>query len=205
MTDQLPVSSLSVVTHNNHPVITTELLARLYGTETNSIKVNHYRNTDRFILGKHYFKLEGSELKDFKNRVTQSYLVDNKVTQSNLVANRAKHLILWTERGAARHAKMLETDQAWEVFEKLEDSYFIQKIQEPVISALPKRFLVSICDGRQSAVPVPDDACVMLVKEMAAKVATGEMYVTSEELYSFITAAVEQLYRRNEYLMNKSA
>ncbi|EDE8442018.1 phage antirepressor Ant, partial [Salmonella enterica subsp. enterica serovar Pomona] len=31
---------------------------------------------------------------------------------------------LWTERGAARHAKMLETDQAWEVFEKLEDCYF---------------------------------------------------------------------------------
>ncbi|HIB5071822.1 TPA: P22AR C-terminal domain-containing protein, partial [Escherichia coli] len=35
-------------------------------------------------------------------------------------------LILWTERGAARHAKMLETDRAWEVFEKLEDCYFSQ-------------------------------------------------------------------------------
>ena len=50
----------------------------------------------------------------------------NKVTHSNLVAPRAKHLILWTERGAARHAKMLETDRAWEVFEKLEDRYFSQ-------------------------------------------------------------------------------
>ncbi|EID3015364.1 hypothetical protein LB105_005370, partial [Salmonella enterica] len=42
-------------------------------------------------------------------------------------------LILWTERGAARHAKMLETDQAWEVFEKLEDCYFSQK--QPASSA----------------------------------------------------------------------
>ena len=31
---------------------------------------------------------------------------------------------LWTKRGAARHAKMLNTDRAWEVFEALEDNYF---------------------------------------------------------------------------------
>ncbi|ENT3909961.1 P22AR C-terminal domain-containing protein, partial [Escherichia coli] len=47
-------------------------------------------------------------------------------------------LILWTERGAARHAKMLETDQAWDVFEKLEDCYFspgkaVQAEQHPQI------------------------------------------------------------------------
>ncbi|HHN9115727.1 TPA: ORF6N domain-containing protein, partial [Escherichia coli] len=43
------------------------------------------------------------------------------------ISPKARSLILWTERGAARHAKMLETDQAWEVFEKLEDCYFSQK------------------------------------------------------------------------------
>ncbi len=36
----------------------------------------------------------------------------------------APHLYLWTKRGAARHAKMLSTDRAWEVFEQLEDTYF---------------------------------------------------------------------------------
>ncbi len=52
------------------------------------------------------------------------------MTDSNSVANnfqslsKNRSLILWTERGAARHAKMLETDKAWEVFEKLEDNYF---------------------------------------------------------------------------------
>lgn len=38
----------------------------------------------------------------------------------------ARAITLWTQRGAARHAKMLETDQAWDVFEKLEDFYFSQ-------------------------------------------------------------------------------
>lgn len=117
MTTQISAESISLTVYQNTPVITTELLAQLYGTEANNIKVNFTRNADRFVCGKHYFKLESAELRDFKN----------KVTQSNLVANRAKHLILWSERGAARHAKMLETDQAWEVFEKLEDCYFSKK------------------------------------------------------------------------------
>ncbi|HBN7434245.1 TPA: hypothetical protein L3523_003754 [Escherichia coli] len=43
------------------------------------------------------------------------------------ISPKTRSLILWTERGAARHAKMLETDQAWEVFEKLEDCYFNKK------------------------------------------------------------------------------
>lgn len=113
----LSVESLVVVGHGGLPVLTTEILANLYGTAAHSITKNHRNNARRFVCGKHYFKLEGIELKEFKN----------KVTNSDLVANRAKHLILWTERGAARHAKMLETDQAWEVFERLEDQYFSQK------------------------------------------------------------------------------
>ncbi len=31
------------------------------------------------------------------------------------VGKGARSLILWTERSAARHAKMLETDRAWDV------------------------------------------------------------------------------------------
>lgn len=107
------VESLSLVAHNNIPVVTTDMLAQLYGTEPVRIQQNHNRNLDRFVEGKHFFKLTGQALKDF-------------VTSFKIVANASKirSLILWTERGAARHAKMLDTDQAWEVFEKLEDCYF---------------------------------------------------------------------------------
>ncbi|MCT8353935.1 P22AR C-terminal domain-containing protein [Photorhabdus kayaii] len=114
----LSVQSLPQVAHNGIPVITTELLAELYGTEINNIQQNFKRNNDRFTQGKHYFKVEGSDLKELKNRLTGS--------QS--VAKRARSLMLWTERGAARHAKMLDTDKAWDVFEKLEDCYFSQKV-----------------------------------------------------------------------------
>ncbi|EGE7599717.1 phage antirepressor Ant [Escherichia coli] len=115
MTMQLAVESLVVVTYSNIPVITTELLATLYKTEQKHIRQNFKRNECRFIAGKHFFKVSGSELDDL--RTSQRGLQISPKTRS---------LILWTERGAARHAKMLETDQAWEVFEKLEDCYFSQ-------------------------------------------------------------------------------
>lgn len=63
----------------------------------------------------------------------------HELTQSKSVkiARNVRSLILWTERGAARHAKMLETDQAWEVFEKLEGCYFGKLIDEPAQAGLP--------------------------------------------------------------------
>ncbi|WP_409306162.1 ORF6N domain-containing protein [Pectobacterium sp. B1J-3] len=125
MTTQLSVESLSVLTYNAAPVITTESLAQLYGTSSHSITKNHRSNVTRFVAGKHFFKIEGDELRLFKHRVTNSDSVKNdRLTNSQSVARQARSLILWTERGAARHAKMLETDQAWDVFEKLEECYF---------------------------------------------------------------------------------
>lgn len=91
------------------PVITTGALASVYRAKPKSIQDNFQNNADRFEAGKHFFKLEGADLKAFKNSP------DNIGSGEK----QARSLILWTERGAARHAKMLDTDQAWEVFEKL--------------------------------------------------------------------------------------
>ncbi|EIT0494062.1 ORF6N domain-containing protein [Escherichia coli] len=117
MTTQISVETLSPITHNQIPVITTELLAQLYDTEILNIQVNFTRNKERFVEGKHFFKAVGEELKNLRLTLSKS---------QNHISPKTRSLILWTERGAARHAKMLETDQAWEVFEKLEDCYFSQ-------------------------------------------------------------------------------
>ena len=111
------VESLSVITYQQQPVVTTDLLARLYGTQQKNIHDNYLNNAERFIDRKHFIKLEGEALREFKNRP--------EIIGS--VGKNARTLILWTERGAARHAKMLDTEQAWEVFEKLEDCYFSVK------------------------------------------------------------------------------
>ncbi|AQV15976.1 ORF6N domain-containing protein [Acinetobacter pittii] len=108
---------ISVINYKTIPVVTTEILADLYGTENIRIQQNHIRNLERFVEGKHFFKLVGEELRNFKKALTSL----------KIVSPNARALTLWTERGAARHAKMLDTDQAWEVFEQLEDCYFHRK------------------------------------------------------------------------------
>ncbi|EES6451312.1 phage antirepressor Ant [Escherichia coli] len=107
-------------------VVTTETLARGYGVDEANIRNNLSRNLDRFEEGKHYFLLTALKLREFKNRVTGSYSVGKN----------ARSLTLWTERGAARMSKIVDTNEAWAFFEKLEDSYFRQKEQQPI--AIPQ-------------------------------------------------------------------
>lgn len=120
----------SIISYKGQRVCTTQQLAQLYGAEPHQLRQNYRNNKARFEEGKHFIKIEGEDLKVFKaNRVDKSYSVES---------NNAKAVMLWTERGAARHAKMLETNQAWEVFEQMEDSYFTAKAR-PAIADGEKR------------------------------------------------------------------
>lgn len=103
-------------------VLTSKQIAEAYQTTTDNIKTNFNANRNRFVEEKHYIALTGDELKVFKKQVRNPYLV----------ANRASHLYLWTEKGALLHAKSLNTDKAWEVYDYLVDFYFRAKEQIPV-------------------------------------------------------------------------
>ncbi|WP_080964438.1 ORF6N domain-containing protein [Enterobacter ludwigii] len=157
MNTDITAETLPSIAHNQTSVITTELLAQLYGTDIDNIKKNYSRNADRFTEGKHFFKVTGSELRKFKHKVTDCPFVK--------IAGNVRHLMLWTERGAARHAKMLETDQAWEVFEKLEDNYFNQhknQLPKNYLDNIRARFLLRMEDQQISEIKsVPFDSYVV--------------------------------------------
>ena len=117
------ITNLKPVEYSAQLIVTTEQLANFYECEPRRISENFNRNFEHFIEGKHFFKVEGEELKQFKNDYA------NCVS----VGKNANALYLWTKRGAARHAKMLGTEKAWDVFELLEENYFNPK------KALPMR------------------------------------------------------------------
>jgi len=112
--------TLPAITWQNIPVITTELLADVYGAKSIHIQQNFKNNASRFKEGIHYFKLVGEELKAFILQLDKIELQISNMTRS---------LMLWTERGTVRHAKILDTDNAWLVQDRLEDSYFAKNTQ----------------------------------------------------------------------------
>lgn len=118
-TELAPVAArdLQRIEYRGQRVVTTEQLAAGYGATEKMISNNFSRNESRFVEGKHYFKVEGDELQEFKRLPSLRGLVSKYTSQ----------LILWTERGAANHAKMLETDQAWSYHEDLVEFYFTQR------------------------------------------------------------------------------
>ena len=112
------MNELKPINYNEEVVITTKMLAEVYECDESNIKVNLNSNKDKFIEGKHYYKLQGEELKNL--RVSTPYLQ---------ISPKTRTLYLWTKRGASRHCKMLGTDKAWEMFDTLEESYFNPKPQ----------------------------------------------------------------------------
>ena len=103
-------------------VLTTRQIAEAYGTTKDKIIYNFNYNKDKYILGKHYIEIFGEELRRLKRTCE---------IQSSF--KYAKSLYLWTEKGALLHAKSLNTDKAWQVYDYLVDFYFRAKENEPEI------------------------------------------------------------------------
>ncbi len=113
------MSQLVVTEHKGIRVLTTQQIAEAYGTESQVITNNFNRNKDRYISGKHYVCLNGEEKLGFIKK--------NQNEFSSFT--RAKAIYLWTEKGAFLHAKSLNTDVAWVVYDRLVDTYFKKSVE----------------------------------------------------------------------------
>ena len=124
-------------------VLTTKQIADAYGVTKDKIIYNFNYNKDRYILGKHYIEVSGEELRRLKRTCE---------IQSSF--KYAKLLYLWTEKGALLHAKSLNTDKAWEVYDYLVDFYFRAKEEQkeektaPIVKPL-MRAVVDIPENLQ--------------------------------------------------------
>lgn len=139
--------SLQVVETNNQRVLTTAQIAEQYETDTRIISNNFNRNEKRYVEGKHYYCLTGDVLREFK----ANHQFDDLRPNTN-------KFYLWTEKGALLHAKSLNTDQAWQAYEVLVDTYFSVREQ----GQLPQR---------------PDRTKALEVKEMNARVRMSNQFL----------------------------
>lgn len=105
---------MTALEYKGQRVITTAMLAEAYQTDIANVRKNFSNHQNNFVNGVHYFYLDGDELREFKRYVNNIHVAPPS----------AAHLYLWTERGANRHCKILDTDKAWEQFDHLEETYF---------------------------------------------------------------------------------
>ena len=158
-------------------VITTKQIAEAYGVTKDKIIYNFNYNKDRYILGKHYIEVTGDELRRLKT-----------TCENQMSLKYAKSLYLWTEKGALLHAKSLNTDKAWEVYDYLVDYYFRVKEKSENKEVVPitpskKSDINSISSTKRVVVNIPEnEEAQKLIKDMK-KYLTGmeivlEMYNT---------------------------
>lgn len=131
-----PLENITRIEYHGQPVLTTAQLAEFYETSEKNLSANFKNNEDRFTEGKHYFKLEGDELKDFMS-YSKNFGLANKFS---------RHVYLWTKYGCLRHCKSVGTDKAWDVFEVLEDTYFNV---EKIIREAPMKSVSDFKRGRE--------------------------------------------------------
>lgn len=114
------MNDLKVIEYKNIRVLTTQQLAEAYEADPQIVTNNFNRNKERYKDGKHFIALTGEEKAEFINKNQNDFSSFTK----------AKAFYLWTEKGAFLHAKSLNTDKAWEVYDHLVDTYF--EVKKPL-------------------------------------------------------------------------
>lgn len=112
-----------MIEQDGQRVMTTAQLAEAYGTSEKRIQENYRLNKVRYQEGKHFYHVKGEALKQILDTPNFGGTKTGKIRQ----------LYLWTERGALLHAKSLNTDKAWEVYDFLVEHYFRAVTMEDLV------------------------------------------------------------------------
>ena len=127
----MDIQNLVPVDYSNQRVLTTAQVAEVFGTSPARIRDNFKHAKKQFQEGVHYFKVEGDELRAMRERAVcalKSYAPSPFPKGGNAV-------ILYTAQGCARHCKMLNTPQAWEMMDKLKIEYFaVEDAEKPAMT-----------------------------------------------------------------------
>lgn len=154
-------TNIQVIEMQGVRVLTTAQLAESYGCESKMISNNFANNKHRYEEGKHYICLQGADLQAFKN----------ESENLGIVASRVNKLYLWTERGCLLHAKSLNTDKAWEVYDQLVETYFRAKKAETALQNLSPQlqFMIRI-ETEQNELRKDLDGAVQRIKDLESAV-----------------------------------
>ena len=176
------MNELKIIEYQNQRVLLTSQLAESYGTDSKSISYNFNHNKERYDEGKHFYLLQGLELKAFR--------------EFHDLPNNINKVYLWTERGAFLHAKSLNTDKACEVYDSLVEKK--NKSREAKPSMLPSNYKEALL---QLVAQVEENERLQLEnQEMKPKAEYFNALVDRNLLTNFRDTAKELKLKQNEFI-----
>lgn len=167
---------LAIIEQNGQRLLTTKQIAEAYKTDVKAIQYNFRHNKEKYQNGKHYFELTGDDLRALKTR-----------SEFHSSLKHAKRIYLWTEKGALLHAKSVNTDEAWQVYDWLVDFYFRAK-RENAEPAKKEESRIDVTSNHafQDKLKELDDYCITircLIKEFGAYLTPSKIAGMSYAIY----------------------
>ena len=117
--------------------VSDKTVAEIHGMEIKHVRELVNRNIKRFKTGIDYIDLKVVVQNDhnFKSCAPDARQLLEQLGYTQMQISKAEHIFLFSERGYAKLIKIMDTDLAWEIHDKLMDEYFQMK-EEKKRSAL---------------------------------------------------------------------
>lgn len=148
--------------------LTDKTIAEIHKVTSSDIRKMTNRNITRFKEKIDYLDLKSSSYND--DLLKQLGFTKQEIIQ-------AKNIFLYSERGYAKLIKIMDSDLAWEIHDKLIDEYFTMREVIKSIEQRKKDLLLDIYNGGQNAIKASSEL---------TEIEVGEATKSLEEKLNFI-------------------
>lgn len=162
----------------DNKVVTDKMVAEIHGITESDVRKAINRNISRFKES-----IDFMDLKSTRHEMTSKELLLS-FGYSDVAIRNAKNIYLLSERGYSKLIKIMDTDLAWEIHDKLMDEYFILRevVKNNQLQLSKKHKLVlKLYDGGSDAVVAHKELVKIEVAEETAKLKDGTNKILSAQ------------------------
>ena len=140
--------------------LTDKTIAKIHGMQPKNVRARITDNLKRFK--------ENIDVIDLKRAYDTSTLIELGYAKQSVT--QAEHIYLLSERGYAKLIKIMDTDLAWEIHDKLIDEYFAMREIINSDEQLKAQLLLEIYNGGQSGVLASKQLTELETKPLKEKI-----------------------------------
>lgn len=153
--------------------LTDKTIAEIHSMQPRNVRARITDNLKRFK--------EDIDVIDLKRAYTTSTLIELGYAKQSIT--QAEHIYLLSERGYAKLIKIMDTDLAWEIHDKLIDEYFTMREIINSDEQLKAQLLLEIYNGGQSGVLASKQLTELETKPLLDKIDDLEPLADKYNIY----------------------